>query len=80
MITLGDFNSFDGSTNSYENYYLRYSNVNYVANFSIGVEASPQYVRQYAPRSEPPDLHYYRRGEKAKVTVWIGICGNDLGP
>ena len=65
-------------------------NPRFLANFVVGDEAgfcmngevNSHNVRQYAPRGEPPDFHYYRRDARAKVTVWMGICGNGsvLGP
>jgi hypothetical protein len=45
-------------------------------------EVNSHNVRQYAPRGEPPDFHYYRHNARVKVTVWMGIYGNGsvLGP
>ena len=65
-------------------------NPRFLANFVIGDEAgfgmngevNSHNVRQYAPRGEHPEFHFVRREERAKVTVWMGICGNGsiLGP
>ena len=39
-------------------------------------EVNSQNVRQYAPRGERPDVNYDVNDCRARMTVWVGICGN----
>ena len=64
-------------------------NPRFLANFVIGDELEfcmngeeNSHVRQCAPRGNQPDIHFDRRDERRKVTVWMVICGNGatLGP
>ena len=52
------------------------------AGFSMNGEVNSQNVRQYAPRHNPPPFNFNRSDSRAKITVWVGLCGNGfmVGP
>ena len=31
----------------------------------------------YAPANQPPDFHYKFNASHQKLTVWVGLCGNN---
>ena len=39
-------------------------------------EANTQNVREYAQRGNAPNCYYDRNDSRAKITVWVGLCGN----
>ena len=64
----------------------RCQNENFLDRFFIGDEAAFEMngqvnthnVREYAPRGNPPAFNFDRSRERAKLTVWAGVCGNGL--
>ena len=52
------------------------------ATFSMNGEVNSQNVCQYAPKGHPPEFNFNRNNSRAKLTVWVGLCGNGviLGP
>ena len=48
------------------------------AAFEMNGQANTHNVREYAPRGNPPAFNFDRSRERAKLTVWAGVCGNGL--
>ena len=52
------------------------------AGFSMNGSVNTQNVREYAPSGQPPNFFYERNESRARITVWVGLCGNGklIGP
>lgn len=52
------------------------------AGFEMNGQVNTHNVREYAPKGNPPAFNFDRSHERAKLTVWAGLCGNGvvLGP
>ena len=60
--------------------------VHFTANVVIGDEAgfmmngkvNTHNIRRYAPKGDPPAFNFDRNDSRAKLTVWVGLCGNGV--
>ncbi|KAF2354742.1 Protein of unknown function DUF4817 [Trinorchestia longiramus] len=52
------------------------------AAFHLNGKVNSHNVRRYAPKNNPPDFNYDVEISREKVSIWMGLCGNEclLGP
>lgn len=62
--------------------FLRFLVVGDEAGFTLNGTVNTRNVIQYAPAGHPPPFNYDLNMSRAKVTVWLGLCGNGrvIGP
>ena len=86
---IGGHNLKDGdfeiSSCFYQLFLHQCNNQRFLANFVIGDKArfalnvtmNNHIVRMHASANQPPDFHYNINDSHQKLTVWVGLCGNN---